>query len=225
MSAELLDMTGAFLGGAGWFALLWLALPIMRALFPKTPWLMDMSHHVISIIDAINVFIGEAVKWLLPLLVLSVAISVFALSIFGISSTKLSESAQYFHATVIMLGAAMALLANEHVRVDIIQSRLSPPAKALVDFIGFYAFLMPVCLLLIWSSTGFVRFAWQIWEGSAETDGIRGIFLLKTLIPLFAITLLAQGLSIALRAVMTLQGQTQPERPRHIAPLFEEPPK
>jgi len=174
-------------------------------------------------IDAVSVWLGEFIKWGLPLLILSVAFSVFALSLFGLSWTKLSESAQYFHAAVIMIGASMTLLMNDHVRVDILQSRFSRPRKALVDFTGFYIGILPVCLLILWSSDSFVRFGWQIFEGSAEADGIKGVFLLKTLIPIFAILMLAQGLSIALRAVMVMRGLTEPYR-AHITPdLFPEP--
>ena len=121
-----------------------------------------------------------------------------------------------------MLGAAMTLLLNEHVRVDVFQSRLKRPQKALVDFIGFYIGLMPVCLLLIWSSNSFIGFSWQIFEGSAESDGIRGLYLLKTLIPAFAVLMLAQGLSIALRAVMVMRELEEPKRPPHVEDLFPE---
>lgn len=116
----------------------------------------------------------------------------------------------------------MTLLLNEHVRVDIYQSRLKRPQKALVDFIGFHIGLMPVCLLLIWSSNSFIGFSWQTLEGSAESDGIRGLYLLKTLIPIFAVMMLAQGLSISLRAVMIMRGLEAPKRPADVNDLFPE---
>lgn len=218
-----LDIIAHFIKGVGWFACLWLVLPTLLLIWPKQKYLQSISGHAVTIIDGCSLAVGEVIKWALPLLVLSVAISVFALSLFGLSWTKLSESAQYFHAAVIMLGAAMTLLVNEHVRVDIFQSRLSRPRKALVDFIGFHIGLMPVCLLLIWSSNSFVRFSWQIFEGSAEADGIKGVFLLKTLIPIFAIMVIAQGLSIALRAVMVMRGLDEPKRPKIVDDLFPEP--
>jgi len=151
---------------------------------------------------------------------LSIAFSVFALSIFGQSWTKLFETAEYLHATIIMLGAAATLLAGQHVRVDIFHTNMKAKARALVDFIGFYALLLPVCLIILWKSQSFVSFSWQIFEGSAEADGIRGEFLLKTLIPLFAIMMIAQGLAIAIRAAMCLNGQTRPGRPPHTPPFF-----
>ena len=216
----MLDIFAHALKGIGWFALLWLTLPALLLFKPKSAFLIDVSRHAVEIVDKVSLMIGQLIKWGLPLLVFSVAISVFALSLFGLSWTKLFESAQYIHASVIMLGAAMTLLLNEHVRVDIYQSILKRPQKALVDFIGFHIGLMPVCLLLIWSSNSFIGFSWQTLEGSAESDGIRGLYLLKTLIPIFAVMMLAQGLSISLRAVMIMRGLETPKRPAGVNDLF-----
>jgi len=208
---EFFDIIGGAIKGVGYFALIWLSLPAFLLFFPNQTTLYRISHHTITIIDRVNYSLGEVVKWALPLLVLSVTVSVFALSLFGLSWTKLSESAQYFHVIALMLGASLTLLMNEHVRVDIFQSRLKRSHKALVDFIGFYIGIIPVCLLLIWSSTRFVYFSWLIFEGSAEADGIKGVFILKTLIPVFAVLILAQGLSIALRAVMVMRDIDAPK--------------
>jgi len=67
---------------------------------------------------------------------------------------------------------------------------MSAKARALIDFIGYYALLLPVCLVILWNSQSFVSFAWRIYEGSSEADGIRGEFLLKTLIPIFALMMI-----------------------------------
>ncbi len=221
--AEFIDIIGGAMKGIGWFALIWLSLPALLLFFPKQKHLSSLSVNVISSVDALNYKIGEAVKWALPLLVITVAMSVFALSLFGLSWTKLSESAQYFHAGTLMLGAAATLLMNEHVRVDIFQSRLQRHHKALIDFIGFHLGLVPVCLLLIWSSNSSVHFAWLIFEGSAEADGIKGVFLLKTLIPAFAVLMLAQGQSIALRAVFIMREIGEPPRLSGIKDHFPAP--
>ncbi|MBC6411720.1 MAG: TRAP transporter small permease subunit [Hyphomonadaceae bacterium] len=172
------------------------------------------------LIDTLNYTLGEIIKWALPLLVLSVAFSVFALSIFGLSWTKLFESAQYLHSSVIMCGAAATLLAGQHVRVDIFHARMSPEQRALIDFCGFYALLLPVCLTILWNSGSFIALSWRIFEGSAEADGIRGEFLLKTLIPLFGLFMIMQGMAIALRAAFLMGGHPCPERPGDVRPLF-----
>lgn len=219
---DTLDILGTFIQGAGWGLSPLLALPLILLFTSKNQQLNSISLSVIHVIDNFNYAVGEIIKWALPVLVISVAFSVFALSIFGLSWTKLFESAEYLHASVIMLGASATLLAGQHVRVDIFHTNMGRNARALVDFCGFYLLLMPVCLIILWDSQSFVTFAWRIFEGSAEADGIRGEYLLKTLVPLFCVFMLAQGLAIAMRAALELTGHDQPDRPPHTPPFFED---
>ena len=216
-------MAGGIFQAVGWAFLPLLAWPVLHLLLGQTPIIRSLSAALISTIDHFVFYIGESAKWLLPLLVLSVAASVFALSIFGVATTKWLESAKYLQAFVIMLGAAATLLASQHVRVDIFHARMTELGKARVELLGFFLLMLPVCLLLIWDSQSFVSFAWVIREGSGEADGIRGVYILKTLIPVFAITMLMQGLAIATRAAMSLHGQTRPARPKGIPPFFDAP--
>ena len=181
-----------------------LLLPFLVLL---TPRIHPFARTLCDLIDAFSHGLGSLVRWLYPLLVLSVVWTVFALSIFGIASTKLDESAIYLHAVALMLGAAATLLADEHVRVDILYGRFSPEGRSLTDFCAFYLLLAPLMLLILWTAQAPTRFAWAVLEGSADADGIRGQFLLKTLIPAFAVLMLAQGVSLASRAAMTLRSQ------------------
>lgn len=213
-------MWGDVIKAVGWAFLPLLVLPVLYLLMP-TAWLRRLTDALIRTIDSFIFALGETVKWTLPLLVISVAASVFALSIFGTATVKWLESAFYFQAIMITLGAAATLLAGQHVRVDVFHERMGTVARARVDLVGFYLLLAPVCLLIIWNSQTFVGFAWMTLEGSTESNGIRGVFLLKTLIPIFAITLIMQGLAIALRAAMALNGEARPARPKGVAPFFQ----
>ena len=219
-TGDIIETIGTALQAIGWVFLPVLFLPLLYLFLRNINALQSISKAIIRTIDSLSYATGEIVKWFLPILVLVVAFTVFALSIFGQSWTKLFESADYLHASVIMLGAAATLLAGQHVRVDIFHAQMSAKARALIDFIGYYALLLPVCLIILWNSQSFVSFAWRIYEGSSEADGIRGEFLLKTLIPIFALMMIIQGLAIALRAAMCLSGQTRPERPPHTPPFF-----
>ena len=213
-------MVAGILQSIGWAFLPALAWPVVHLLFGHKPLISNLSRALISLIDSLIYGLGEMAKWLLPLLVLSVAASVFALSIFGFTTTKWLESAKYFQAFIIMLGAATTLLASQHVRVDILHTQMTEKGKARVDLLGYFLLMMPACLLLIWDAQSFVSFAWAIREGSSEADGIRGVYILKTLIPVFAISMLVQGLAISTRAAMSLRGQTRPDRPKGIPPFF-----
>lgn len=211
MNPELLVLISRSLQAIGWVFLPFLLTPLLCLLFPNTKLITSFQSALSRTIDGFNMWVGEMVKWLMPALVVSVAFGVIALSIFGQAWTKFDESATYFHATVILLGSAATLLAGKHVRVDIFHAKMQPKSKALVDLVGFYALLIPFCIILIWNAQSFVGLAWTSLEGSAESDGIRGVFILKTFMSLFALMMLAQGLSIAGRAALFLCGNTVPE--------------
>lgn len=218
--ADFVNFAASFLKGAGWVFLPFLALPFLTLLFSNNSFLERLSSGIIRTIDTIMHFIGETVKWALPILVLTVTISVFAKEIFDVTWTKLFESAQYLHAVVIMLGAAATLLMNQHVRVDVFYDQKDPAGKARIDLTGFYLLLMPVCLTLLWAAQSYTRSAWLDQEGSIAPDGIPYKYMLMSTIAVFSVMMLAQGLSISLRAAKVLNGQDTPERPKRVPPLF-----
>lgn len=217
---DFIAIAAKFLKGVGWVSLPLLALPLIWLVWTNNRHLDSFSDHIIKIVDQAISALGEMTKWLLPLLVFVVALSVFADVVFGLAWTKLYESSIYIHAASILLGSGAALLANQHVRVDIFYTRFTPQKKALTDLCGFYMLLMPVCLIVLWNAQGFVSRSWSNFEGFAETDSFVALHYLKTGVPIFCLTMLAQGLAISLRAVAVLRNMPEPETPKNIAPLF-----
>ncbi|MFT5540785.1 MAG: TRAP-type mannitol/chloroaromatic compound transport system permease small subunit, partial [Alphaproteobacteria bacterium] len=108
-------------------------------------------------------------------------------------------------ATLFMAGAAYTLLQDGHVRVDIFYREATVRDKAWVDLLGTIFFLWPVSMLILIKGWPYVMSSWSILEGSPETSGIPAVFLLKTLILIFAVTMIAQGVSMAARAILTLR--------------------
>lgn len=120
------------------------------------------------------------------------------------SSIFLQESVMYMHGAVLMLGISYALKENRHVRVDIFYARMSERQRTFVDVAGHLLFLMPVAVLILWTSFPYTANAWRVLEGSSEVGGVPAVFLLKTLIPLMALLLALQGLSEIVRGVQRL---------------------
>ncbi|WP_375206514.1 TRAP transporter small permease subunit [Hyphococcus sp.] len=148
---------------------------------------------------------GRAVIWLL----LAMAVIQFGVVIlryaFGLNYIFMQESITYMHGAVFLLAGGYALLTDDHVRVDIFYREATPRRKALVDLLGTYLLLIPVCLLLIWTASPYVARSWAVGEGSNESSGIQALFILKSFIPAFAVLLLMAGFVIAARAVATLK--------------------
>ena len=147
------------------------------------------------LIDWANYRIGASVAWLSVAMVLVQFLIVLMRYVFGIGSILLQEAVLYMHACLFMLAAADTLLQNEHVRVDIFYARASAHRKALIDLLGCAFLVLPVCVLLLYVSWNYVALSWSVLEGSRETSGIQGIFLLKSVIIVFAVQLALQAVS------------------------------
>ncbi len=124
--------------------------------------------------------------------------------VFGIGSIWLSESIIYGHAALFMLAAAWTLREGGHVRVDVFYADAMPRTRALIDLCGALFLLLPFMLVLAWFALPYVARSWAILETSPETSGIPAVFLLKTLIPLFAMLMALQGIAQAIRALEVL---------------------
>lgn len=155
-------------------------------------------------IDRLIAMIGRAAIWLGLLVVLVQFAVVLLRYLLGIGSIWLSESIIYGHAGLFMLAAAWTLQENGHVRVDIFYSDASPHAKAIVDLCGALLLLLPFVAVIAWYGVPYVARSWAIFEGSRETSGLPVVYLLKTLIPLFALLLGLQGIAQAIRAALVL---------------------
>jgi TRAP-type mannitol/chloroaromatic compound transport system permease small subunit len=156
-------------------------------------------------IDRLNGAIGRTVAWL-ALFVVVVQFAVVLLRYaFGTGSIWLTESIIYGHAALFMLAAAWTLREGGHVRVDVFYERASARRKALIDLAGALLLLLPFMLVLAWLALPYVARSWAILERSRETSGIPAVFLLKTLIPLFALMMALQGVTQAIRAADVLR--------------------
>ncbi|MEQ6917962.1 TRAP transporter small permease subunit [Halomonas aquatica] len=162
---------------------------------------------VIAWLDSASERLGRSLSWLVLAMMLIQFLIVVLRYIFSFNSIPMQESVMYMHAAVFMLAAAWTLKHDGHVRVDIFYRAMTPKRKALVDLCGTLFLLLPVMIFVILSSTGYVSKSWVILEGSPDSGGIPGVFLLKTLIPLFAGLMILQALVEAVKNLYVLTGR------------------
>ena len=155
-------------------------------------------------IDRLNTAIGRTVAWLALVIVVLQFALVVARYLFGIGSIWLTESVIYGHATLFLLAAAWTLRTGGHVRVDIFYADASPRTRAIIDLAGAMLLLLPFTLVLLWLSLPYAARSWAILERSQESSGLPLVFMLKTLIPLFAGLMALQGIAQAIRAYTAL---------------------
>ncbi len=163
-------------------------------------------------LDWLNERIGRAVSWL----VLAMALITFAVAIlryvFSIGFVWMQESYVWLHAIVFMAGAAYTLLHDAHVRVDVIYRPFGERYKAWVDLLGGLLLLLPMAVVAGWVSFPYVMSSWDKLEASREAGGLPALFLLKSFLLVFCVTVGLQGLSLAARSFVTLAGESRRER-------------
>lgn len=159
-------------------------------------------------LDAIAEFSGNTTAWLTGIMVVIACIVVGLRHLFGIGSIALQESVTYMHALVFMLGAAYTLKRRGHVRVDIVYRRMSLRKRAWVDALGSVLFTLPLMFFIGWSSWEFVQESWRINEGSADSGGLGGVYLLKSVLPLMALSVSLQAVAELLRSLLVLMNVT-----------------
>ncbi len=157
-------------------------------------------------IDRIVDGLGRAVAWLNLGMVGITCVVVTLRYAFEIGTIFLQESVVYLHGTAFLIGLSYALQHDAHVRVDIVYSRLSRRAQALVNGLGHTLLLMPLCIAIIVVSWDYTASAWAVLEGSSEVAGVPAVFLLKTLIPVSAALLFVQAAALAWRELRSVHG-------------------
>ena len=165
--------------------------------------LKKLSHWI----DSLNLWVGRVVAWSTALVVVVVFVDVVMRYAFNTSFVFTQELEWHLFAFIFLMGAGYTLLKDGHVRVDIFYQRLSPKAKAWIDLVGVFLFLIPGCYLIIATSIPFVQNAWAVNEGSPDPGGIPYRFLLKACIPAGFILVLLQGISLGIKSLFTILGE------------------
>jgi TRAP-type mannitol/chloroaromatic compound transport system permease small subunit len=166
-------------------------------------------------IDHFQEWFGRGVSWLSLVMVLVVFGDVIARYAFRTTSGGTQEAEWYLFGTLYLLAAGYTLLHDEHVRVDIIYSKLTPRQRARLDFILFCVFFFPSCLLVIYTAWPFVRSAWAVWEGSPDPGGLPLRWLLKSMIIVGFVLLTIQGISQTIKSFYVAIGWENPEQIGH----------
>jgi TRAP-type mannitol/chloroaromatic compound transport system permease small subunit len=171
---------------------------------------MNLLLKIANLIDVFNRRIGQLMFLLVLVMILVGVYNATVRYLGGFIGANLSSNAYlelqwYMFGAIFMLGAAYTLQKDGHVRVDVLQSRLSPKAKAWIDLIGILVFMIPFCALVFWLSLPWVINSWHLLEMSSDPGGLPR-YPIKTVVPVAFVLLLLQGLSQLIKAVAVIRG-------------------
>lgn len=162
-----------------------------------------------DVIDAANRWLAKIAAYCALAMLLAQVFSVFARYVFSYGLISVQETVVYGHAIMFLLGAAFVLQVNAHVRVDVFYALYSPRTRKIVDLIGLACFVLPITILIGWYAFPYIARSWSTLEGSRQSGGLPAVFLLKSAILVFAVSMSLQAISCILRI---LRGEAWEER-------------
>ena len=116
--------------------------------------------------------IGRAVYWLLLAAVVVSTLNAIARKAFDVGSNAYLEAQWYMFAAMFLLGAGYVLLHDQHVRIDVLSSKLSRKAQVWIDIVGIVFFLLPLCAFIAWTALPSIGKAIDTMEVSANPGGL-----------------------------------------------------
>ncbi|MFA5123441.1 TRAP transporter small permease subunit, partial [Zavarzinia sp.] len=123
-------------------------------------------------VDRVNEVIGRIAAWAIVAAILVSAVNAIVRKLFGTSSNAWLELQWYLFGATFMLAAAWTLRNNEHIRIDIVSSRLSKRTRDWIDVFGHVFFLIPFAGLLTWLGLPWALASLHSGEMSSSAGGL-----------------------------------------------------
>ncbi len=156
-------------------------------------------------IDRLNTLVGRIVYWCILAAVLISAVNAVVRYGFNESSNAWLEVQWYLFGAVFLLCAGYTLQRNEHIRIDVLSSRLSPKARNIIDLIGGLFFLLPMALMIMWMAWPLFIDAYVHHEISGNANGLIR-WPARLIVPVGFFLLALQGVSEIIKRIAVMMG-------------------
>lgn len=182
---------------------------------------MKLLLRLSSLIDALNERVGKLSYWLILIMALISAANATMRYTFNWSSNAWLEIQWYLFSAVFLFCAGYTLLHNQHVRIDVISSRMSRRARAWIDVLGTLFFLLPMAVAIMWMSWPVFVQAYEGNEVSTNAGGLT-IWPARLMLPIGFFLLILQGISELIKRVAFLRGLIADPIDKYEGPSAEE---
>ena len=156
-------------------------------------------------IDQLNAWVGKYVIWLILAATVISGVNAVVRKVLHTSSNAFLDVQWYLFAASFLLAAGYTLLEKEHVKVDVINAKLSLRTRVWIDVVGFALFLTPMCLIVLYHGVPFFLQAWNTSEMSSNAGGLIR-WPVYLMMPLGFGLLMLQGLSELIKRIAFLMG-------------------
>ncbi len=157
------------------------------------------------LIDTINEKLGRLTAWLVLAAVLISAANATSRYALNMASNAWLEMQWYLFGVVFMIGAAWTMKDNEHVRVDVVSSRLSKLTRDRIEVVGLIIFFFPFALLHLYYAWPFFLGSIRSGEVSTNAGGLI-VWPAKFMVMFGFLLLTLQGVSELIKRVAVLRG-------------------
>lgn len=157
-------------------------------------------------IDWLNAQVGKYAIWLILAATVISALNAIVRKVFNTSSNAFLEVQWYLFAWSFLVAAGLTLLQREHVRIDVVNSRLSKRTQVWIDIVGFALFLTPLCITVLWLSTPVAIQMYQSGEMSGNSGGLIR-WPVWAALPVGFVLLMLQGWSELIKRIAFLRGE------------------
>jgi len=172
-------------------------------------------------VDRLNALVGRWVIWLILGSTVISALNAIVRKVFNTSSNAYLEVQWYLFAAAFLLASGYTLLNGEHVKIDVVSSRLSKRKQIWIDIIGFSLFLAPMCLIVLYFGIPFFLQGFRSGEMSSNAGGLVR-WPVYLMMPLGFGLLLLQGMSELVKRIAFLQGRIPDPTQKLVAKSAEE---
>jgi TRAP-type mannitol/chloroaromatic compound transport system permease small subunit len=158
--------------------------------------------------DALDGFIrriGHAASWLNGFLVVVIIVQVILRYVFGKGLVVMEELQWHLYAIAIMIGFSYDVVADSHIRLDLLHDRFPKRRKEKVEIFGILFLLMPMLIVILYHSWDFLYDSLRINESSDAPMGLCCRWFIKAFIPIGFGMLALAAVSRLIRAITFLK--------------------
>ncbi|WP_319243102.1 TRAP transporter small permease subunit [uncultured Propionivibrio sp.] len=172
-------------------------------------------------IDALTERVGKSAIWLVLVVVLVSTGNAVLRYTLNYSSNAFLEIQWYLFGAIFLACSGYTLMRNEHVRIDLVASKLSKRGQTWIDIFGILFFLMPMAFTILILSWPVFMHAFVGNEMSNSPGGLI-MWPVRLMIPVGFVLLIAQGISELIKRIGFLKGLCPDPTEKVIAMTAEE---
>jgi TRAP-type mannitol/chloroaromatic compound transport system permease small subunit len=162
---------------------------------------------------------GLGFVWLALLVVVAQFAIVITRFIFSYEQAFMGDLVRFWYAALFLFGSAYALIAEGHVRVDVLYTHFSARGKAWANGVGSIVMGVPLCWVILttgmWGKGSSLNNPLLSFEVSQQGYGMYVKYLMVGFLVTFSVTMSIQFMSLFLESIAVLRGEAKLDKGRN----------